>query len=153
MMKKNLKICTFLILFFLVFPTLRPQNAVKAKKVIIYADRGWQDTGILLNKDQYYSIFARGSWISGYGVLSTGPEGDGYGTITSCALVGWIANNKPEKLGYKSYTKDIVPYIILIREGGLFKSYEDGKLWLGMGEWSGCKECAGQVEVLITVFE
>ncbi len=152
-MKKNPKICIFLILFFVAFPTLRPQNTVKAKKVIIYAEKGWQDTGILLNSDQYYSIVARGSWISGYDKLSMGPEGAGYGTISSNALVGWIVNKKPEKLGYKSYTQDIVERIILIGEGGLFKSYADGKLWLGMGDWSACKECAGQVEVLITVFD
>lgn len=152
-MKKNPKICIFLLLFFMAFPTLRPQNAVKAKKVIIYAEKGWQDTGILLNSGQYYSIFARGSWISGYGILSTGPEGKGWGTITNGALLGWIGNKKPEKLDYKSYTIHIVQKIILIGEDGLFKSYENGKLWLGMGDWSGCKECAGQVEVLITVFD
>ena len=152
-MKKNLKICIFLLLFFMVYPALQPQNAVKAKKVIIYAEKGWQDTGIQLGSGQYYSIQARGSWISGYGVLPVGPEGKGYGTLTSCALVGWIANKKPEKLDYKSYTKDIILNIIFIGEGGLFKSYADGKLWLGMGEWSGCKECAGRVEVLITILD
>ncbi|MFC2166754.1 hypothetical protein ACFLQZ_02165 [Acidobacteriota bacterium] len=152
-MKKKVKICIFLLLFFMVFPTLQPQNAVKAKKVIIYAEKGWQDTGIQLNLGQYYSIIARGSWISGYDRLSIGPEGVGYGTITNGALVGWIANKKPENLGYKSYTNDIVQHIIRIGDGGHFKSYTDGKLWLGMGEWSGCKECSGQVEVLITVLD
>jgi len=155
-MKKNLKICIFLFLFFMAFPTLQPQNAqnaVKAKKVIIYADKGWQDTGILLNSDQYYSIFARGSWVSGYDVTATGPEGKGWGTITNGALLGWIGEIKPEKLDYKSYKKDIVSRIILIGEGGLFKSCGDGKLWLAMGDWSGCKECSGKVEVLITVFD
>ena len=152
-MKKNPKICIFLLLFFMAFPTLRPQNAVKANKVIIYAEKGWQDSGIQLNNGQYYSIYARGSWVSGYDKLSMGPEGAGDGTITSNALLGWIATKKPEKLGYKSYTQDIVERIILIGQGGLLKSYTDGKLWLGMGDWSGCKECAGQMEVLITVFD
>ncbi|MCJ7582370.1 MAG: hypothetical protein MUP98_17785 [Candidatus Aminicenantes bacterium] len=153
MMKKSPKICIFFLLFFMAFPTLRPQNAVKSKKVIIHADKGWQDSGILLNSGQYYSIFARGTWISGYGVPSFGPRGKGFGTITNGALLGWIDNNKPENLDYKSYTKYIVQRIILVGEGGLFQSYGEGKLWLGMGEWSGCKECVGQVEVLITVFD
>jgi hypothetical protein len=135
------------------FPTLRSQNVVKAKKVIIYAEKGWQDTGILLKSNQYYSIFARGSWVSGYGNFSTGPDGNRYGTIDNDALVGWIREKKPKKLGYKSYKKEIIRRIILIGEGGLFKSYAEGKLWLAMGEWSGCKECSGQVEVLITVFD
>ena len=151
-MKINPKICIFLFLFFMAFPTLQPQNAVKAKKVNIEADKGWQDTGILLNSDQYYSIYARGSWVSGYDVPPIGPEGKGWGTITNGALLGWIAKIKPEKLGYKSYTRQIVQRIILIGEGGLFKSWGDGKLWLAMGDWSGCKECSGKVEVLITVF-
>ena len=152
-MKISPKICIFLFLFFMAFPTLQPQNAVKAKKVIRYADKGWQDTGILLNSNQYYSIFARGSWVSGYDVTATGPEGKGWGTITNGALLGWIGKIKPEKLDYKSYTRQIVQRIILIGEGGLFKSIGDGKLWLGMGDWSGCKECSGQVEVLITVLD
>jgi len=69
------------------------------------------------------------------------------------ALVGWIDEHKPEILGYESYERQIIQRIILISRGGLFKSYGNGNLFLAMGEFSGCKECDGKMEVLITVYD
>jgi hypothetical protein len=129
------------------------QNPVKTKKAVINAREGWQNTGVTLRSDQYYSVSAWGAWASGFTGNSYGPEGIGHGTIGSNALVGWIAVKQPEKLGYKSYTKEIIGNIIYIGKEGFFKSYADGILWLSMGEFSGCKECSGQVEVLITIYE
>lgn len=153
-MRNYVKILIFLLSIFIVFQTtIFSQSTVKAKKVVIYAEKGWQDSGIRLKRNQYYSITARGNWISGYNTPFKGPEGSGYGTIDNDALVGWISDKKPEKLGRDSYNKHVISKVIFIACGGLFKSYGDGKLWLAMGDWSGCKECSGSVEVLITIFE
>ena len=132
---------------------LFPRDNVTWKKVYIEANLGWQDSGVRLKSEQYYSVKASGSWVSGWDVDSHGPEGNGDGTLVNGALLGWIANKKPERLGYKSFTRKIVSRIVYIGEGGMRKSNGDGKLWLAMGEWSGCKECSGKVEVLITVYE
>ena len=130
-----------------------PQSAVKASMIKIFAEMGWQNSGVNLKAGQYYMVKAYGSWSSGYNNLAMGPEGRGYGTIINDALVGWIALKKPERLGYESYKKEIVENIILIGRGGMFKAKYDGILWLAMGEWSGCKECAGELEVIITVYD
>jgi len=132
---------------------LASQSPVRSKHVIISAKQGWQDSGIKLKLGQFYQIYARGSWISGYGLPACGPEGSGRGTISDNALVGFIADSKPKKLDYESYKRDIIDKIVIIRRGGLFKAYRKGTLWLGMGEWSGCEECDGSVEVLIVLYD
>ncbi len=141
------------ILFLICFPTGYSQSAVTATKLEIFAEKGWQDTGVQLKEGQYYEVHAKGSWVSGYKQDLDGPEGKGWGTLNSGALVGWIAGRKPETLGYESYKPQIIQSIILISRGGLFKSYGNGNLFLSMGEWSGCKECDGKMEVLITVYD
>jgi hypothetical protein len=129
------------------------QSEVKTKKITIWADKGWQDTGIQLKAKQYYSIHACGWWSSGLDVVGSGPEGGGYGTIVNGALLGWIADKQPKKLDYESYKKEIIGKIILIGQEAFLKSYGEGKLWLTMGEWSGCEDCQGKIEVLITIYE
>lgn len=126
---------------------------VYSKTVTINAELGWQDTGVRLKYGQYYSVDARGSWVSGYDVGAHGPEGFGGGTIVNGALLGCIDKKKPERLGYKSFTRKIVSSIIYIGRGGMLKSINNGTLWMAMGEWSGCKECRGKLEVLITVYD
>lgn len=153
-MKKSILIlCLFSCLSFLTQLNLFPQSPLKAKKVVIFAEKGWQNSGIALKKGQYYSVSAWGSWSSGYETLAFGPEGKGYGTINDLPLVGWITGKQPPKLGYDSFKREIITMIIFLGKGGLYKSYANGSLWLSMGEWSGCEECSGEMEVLITVYE
>ncbi|MBD3413106.1 MAG: hypothetical protein GF421_01580 [Candidatus Aminicenantes bacterium] len=150
MKKKTLVLSGILIANLMV---LSAQSLVRSRHVLISAKKGWQDSGIKLKKDQFYQIYARGSWISGYGLPANGPEGSGKGTISDNALVGFIADSRPQQLGYESYKREILDRIIIIRRGGLFKAYQKGTLWLGMGEWSGCEECDGSVEVLIVLYD
>lgn len=144
------------ILFTLFFPlTALPQKVVRTKTVVVHAADGWQDSGIVLRPGQFFEIKAFGAWGSGYEVFPTGPEGGNFGTLTNNALVGYIGKNPPKKLDRDCYKSSIVQRIFRIGRGGLFKSggIEPGdKLWLAMGEWSGCKECSGRVEVLIIIY-
>lgn len=142
----------FFVTIFLISPFVSAQINVKAKRILVHAEKGWQDTGVQLRRNQFYSIYARGAWVSGYEVPESGPDGSGYGTITSNALVGYISSKKPDNLSYDSYKKDIVDKIVLIGQGGMLKAYGEGTLWLSMGDWSGCKECSGFLEVLIVVY-
>ncbi|MFC2161726.1 hypothetical protein ACFLRX_08765 [Acidobacteriota bacterium] len=146
----NLSLFILLIIF---QTSLAAQTPVVSKKVLIHAEDGWQDSGVKLKVGQFYSIEARGSWVSGYDVPLLGPEGEGDGTITNGALLGMIADKQPAILGYKSYTREIVSRIIYVARGGLFKSNGNGSLWFCMGEWSECKQCSGYMEVLITIFD
>lgn len=143
----------FILAFLGLCVNLNARPEVYAAKATINASQGWQDTGIRLKQGQYYSVEARGSWVSGFDVVSHGPEGFGGGTLVNGALLGWIDKKRPERLGYKSFTKKIVSSIIYIGRGGLLKAVNTGTLWMAMGEWSGCKECKGNVEVLITVYD
>ena len=129
------------------------QSNVQAKRIVVAAAEGWQDSGVVLKAGQYYAIDARGSWVSGLNQPFEGPDGRGWGTLTNGALLGWISDKKPERLGYDSYTHVIIRNIILIARGGLFKAAMNGRLWLCRGDWSECKECTGEVEVLITLYE
>lgn len=147
------KVIVLIIVFFGSLMFLSAQSPVRSKQVIIKARKGWQDSGIKLEKGQLYQIYARGSWISGYGLPAIGPEGSGKGTISDNALVGFISDSKPEQLNYKSYKREIVDKIVVIRRGGLFEAYQKGTLWLSMGEWSGCEECDGSVDVLIVLYD
>ena len=130
------------------------QTQVTSKFAIVDAGQGWQNSGIKLKKGQTYQIYAKGAWVSGFGIENFGPEGFvGSGTITDNTLIGFIAESKPKRLSYKSFTREIVCGIILLRRGGFFKAASDGTLWLSMGEWSGCKDCMGKVEVLIILYK
>lgn len=128
-------------------------DSMRYSRTEVFPERGWQDSGISLKRGQYYRVEARGSWISGYKHPAHGPEGEGSGTLKDGPLVGWISPHRPDKLGYDSYTREVINHVIFIGDGGLFKAYGDGRLWLAMGEWSGCEECSGQVEVLIDLYE
>ena len=153
-MKTLLRILLFFMFLILMHASGLPtQNSVVAKRIVVQAHKGWQNSGILLKKNQYYSIIARGSWISGYEKLAYGPEGRGTGTITDNALVGWIEKEQPQRLNYDSYKREIVGKVIFIGREATLISYEDGILWLAMGDWSGCKECTGELEVLITTYD
>ena len=152
-MKKQLKFYSILFLACSVLvPYVHTQVPVQARKVTVYAEKGWQDSGIKLSQGQYYSIHASGAWVSGYNQALLGPEGNGTGTITTGALLGWISKERPKKLDYNSYKKEVISQIIFIGRGGFLKASENGTLWFAMGDWSGCKECDGEIEVLITVF-
>lgn len=133
--------------------TTSARDSVESKSLKVFPEDGWHDTGIELKKGQYYRIEARGSWISGYKRPAHGPEGWGAGTLNDGALVGWISPQKPERLGYDSYRREVIISLIYVGEGGLFKSYGNGRLWLAMGEWSGCKECSGEIEALINLYD
>ena len=135
------------------FMDVSAQSQVKAYKIKVFAESGWQSSGVQLERGTYYSVHATGSWTSGFNTKTMGPEGEEYGTITDHALLGQIAAKRPEKLGYESYKKQIIQKLIRIGRGGMFKAKMGGILWLAMGEWSGCKECTGEVEVLITVYQ
>jgi hypothetical protein len=126
---------------------------MKYSRTEVFPERGWQDSGISVKRGQYYRVEARGSWISGYKHPAHGPEGEGSGTLKDGPLVGWISPNRPERLGYESYTREVINHVIYLGEGGLFKAYGDGRLWLAMGEWSGCEECSGRIEVLINLYD
>ncbi len=152
-MKKNLGIFLFFLLLFGCCLKAAAQTPVKSKRVKIYAEKGWQDSGIELKITQFYEIRAWGSWVSGYEVPLQGPEGAGFGNLFNGALLGWIAEEKPAKLGYDSVKRDVIPNIIYFGRGGRYKSGSNGKLWFSMGEWSGCKECSGEIEVLIIIYE
>jgi hypothetical protein len=153
-MNKSVKAIVFaLFCMFMIRSLATSQIPVLTKRLKIYAEKGWQDSGIKLKEGQYYSVKAKGYWVSGSEPIFTGPEGHQFGTIDNNALVGKISSSRPDRLGYDSYKREIISQIILIGRGGEFKSYTDGKLWLAMGEWSGCKECRGEVEVLIVVYE
>lgn len=143
----------FNLFVFLVPGSLFSQSPVTSKKVVIHAEDGWQDTGIKLKTGQYYFVSARGNWVSGYGTSYSGPDGIGHGTLTNNALLGFISEKKPPKLSYDSFKREVVSYVILIGKGGLFKAYGKGNLWLGMGDWSDSKERAGDLEVLIVIYE
>ncbi|MBN2244435.1 MAG: hypothetical protein JW755_01180 [Candidatus Aminicenantes bacterium] len=129
------------------------QSPVISKKVAVHAEDGWQDSGVKLKAGQYYLVSARGTWVSGYETQYSGPDGLGCGTLTNNALLGFISEKKPPKLNYDSFKREIVSRVILIGKGGLFKAVGDGKLWLGMGDWSESKERAGELEVLIVIYE
>ena len=130
------------------------QTVVKSTKVTINAEKGWQNSGVSLSKEQVYSISAWGAWSSGYETNSCGPEGKAYGTIRDWPMVGFIAKKQPPKLTYESSKNpNITLNIILLGKSGIFKSYGNGTLWLAMGEFSGCKECSGVMEILITTYE
>jgi len=129
------------------------QNSPASKKVIVGAPLGWQNSGIRLRMGQYYSVKAFGTWVSGLESQSLGPGGDLSGRITADPLVGWIAEKQPERLNPESYNKYILSKVILLGGEGYFRSYSDGFLWLAMGDWSGCKECLGKIDVIITVYE
>ena len=152
-MKKQIKFYSILFLSCLsLVPYVLTQEPVHSKKVSVFAEKGWQDSGIELSQGQYYSIHASGTWISGYDLPFQGPEGNGSGTITTGQLLGWISDKQPERLDRNSYKKEVICQIIVIGRGGLFKANADGKLWFAMGEWSGCKECSGEIEALITIY-
>jgi len=154
MMKTGLgAILVALACIFSVCSSASSQTSVVAQRITLHAEKGWQDSGISLKAGQYYSVSARGYWVSGSEPNFTGPEGQGFGTINNNALLGMIKKTQPEILGYESYRKEIISGIVLIGKGGEFRSYADGNLWLAMGEWSGCKECRGVVEALIVVYE
>lgn len=146
-----LSVLTAVLLIFLIDAS--SQSQVKAYKLTIFAEGGWQSSGVPLKGGEYYSVHATGSWTSGYNSATMGPEGDESGTLTDHALLGQISAKRPEKLGYESYKPNIIQNIIRIGRGGMFKAKISGILWLAMGEWSGCKECTGEVEVLITVYQ
>lgn len=153
MKKIFLPVCFFLSLSFSPSLNLFSQSPVRSKKIVIIADKGWQNSDVVLKKGQFYSISAWGSWSSGFETQSTGPEGKGYGTINDWPLVGWIAGKQPPRLSQKISTNDLISKIIFIGKGKIYKSYAEGILWFSMGEWSGCKECSGQMEVLIMIYD
>lgn len=148
-------------IFFLVFilfiifgsENLFSQSPVTSKKVVIHAEDGWQDTGVKLKPNQYYFVSARGTWVSGYGTPYSGPDGMGCGTLTNNALLGFISEKRPPKLNYDAFKREIIARTTLIGKGGLFKTVGYGNLWLGMGDWSDSKERAGELEVLIVIYE
>ncbi|MCJ7679433.1 MAG: hypothetical protein MUP70_01795 [Candidatus Aminicenantes bacterium] len=146
-----LSVLTAVLMIFLIDAS--SQSQVKAYKLTIFAEGGWQSSGVQFKGGEYYSVHATGSWTSGFNSGTMGPEGEEYGTITDHSLLGQIAAKRPEKLGYESYTKSNIEKLIRIGRGGMFKAKIGGILWLAMGEWSGCKECTGEVEVLITVYQ
>jgi len=151
------KAAVFFLVFILIIifrlENVYSQSPVTSKRVVIHADAGWQDTGIKLKTGQYYSVSARGTWVSGYGTPYSGPDGMGCGTLTNNALLGFTSEKRPPKLTYDAFKREIISSIILIGEGGLFKAVGEGNLWLGMGDWSDSKERAGELEVLIVVYE
>ena len=153
MIREKSGIGVFLAVLFLLPPGVLSQRAVTAKRILINAEKGWQDSGVVLSQGQYYEVRAWGAWISGFGTIIQGPEGDGSGTIIGDALVGFISDQAPKILDRDSFTMDIVGKIIYIGRGGLLRVQNPGRLWLAMGEWSGCKECSGSVEVLILVYD
>jgi hypothetical protein len=124
---------------------------IRGITVYIEAEAGWQNSGVELRAGQRYSVAAYGRWVSGT-TEPVGPEGDETGTITNDALLGMLSRTRPERLGYKSFQREIIGRIIRIGAGGRFRSPSDGYLWLAMGDWSGCKECSGTLEVQIVVF-
>lgn len=133
---------------------VQPQTGpapLRSVTVKVEASAGWQDSGVELRVGQRYSVTAFGHWVSGSGE-PVGPEGGGTGTITSDALVGMIGRARPDRLGYDSYKPEIVSRVILIGEGGKFLTLTNGKLWLAMGDWSGCKQCRGTIEVQIIIY-
>lgn len=144
-----------LVLLILATPTApqtrRTPKPIRSVTVSVDAAAGWQDSGVDLDSGQRYEISAYGHWASGAGV-PVGPDGGERGTIADDALVGMVAKVKPARLTYESYTRDVVPNIILIRAGGKFRSPGSGTLWLAMGDWSGCRQCRGMIEVQIVVF-
>jgi hypothetical protein len=119
--------------------------------VMVKAEAGWQDSGVELRPGQRYSVTAFGSWVSGT-QNPVGPDGDESGTITNDALIGMLSRTRPARLNYDSFKREIVGRIIRIGAGGRFKSMDNGTLWLAMGDWSGCKECSGALEVQIVVY-
>ena len=133
--------------------TTSARDSIDSKRLKVFPENGWHDTGVKLTMGQFYRIEARGSWLSGYKRPAHGPEGWGSGTLNDGPLVGWISPHKPERLGYDSYRREVISKLIFIGEGGLFKSYGEGTLWLAMGEWSGCEECSGEIEVLINLYD
>lgn len=130
----------------------RTPKPVRSVTVSIDAATGWQDSGVDLVTDQSYFVTASGSWGSGAGE-PVGPDGRGRGTLADDALVGMVSRLKPARLGYESYTREIVPNVILIKSGGRFRSPSPGTLWLAMGDWSGCRECSGRIEVQIVIYD
>ena len=140
------KAAVFFLVFILIIifglENVYSQSPVTSKKVVIHAEDGWQDTGVKLKASQYYSVSARGTWVSGYGTPYSGPDGMGCGTLTNNALLGFISEKRPPKLNYDAFKKEIVSSTILIGKGGLFKAVGKGYLWLGMGDWSDSKERA-----------
>jgi hypothetical protein len=131
---------------------LQAQDSFVVKRVTVKADKGWQNSGIRLQPLQFYSIKAFGTWISGLESPRRGPEGDMSGTICGNALVGWIAEDRPALLNRGSYTKNVVQNIILLGREAFRRAFNEGFLWLAMGEWSGCEECLGEIEVIITAY-
>jgi len=153
-MKRTPVFFIFLILFYVFGLDISfPQSPVTSKKVVIHAEDGWQDTGVKLKPNQYYFVCARGTWVSGYGTPYSGPDGMGCGTLTNNALLGFISEKRPPKLNYDAFKREIISSTVLIGEGGLFKAVGYGNLWLGMGDWSDSKERAGELEVLIVIYE
>jgi hypothetical protein len=134
-------------------PAWEKQESVAAKRVTVEAALGWQNSGISLKSGQYYSIKAFGSWVSGLESVFKGPEGDLSGRIDGDPLVGWIADKQPDRLTPESYNKKVIENVILLGREGYFRSYRYGFLWLAMGDWSGCKECVGRIEVIITIYD
>jgi hypothetical protein len=145
---------SFILAASLLFAVSGQAAPLESRSVVlrVQAAGGWQDSGLSLKAGQHYAISAWGTWASGTSGTA-GPEGKGNGTLTEDALLGMVAINRPRQLSYDSYVKEIVGQIIRIGRGGEFNSPASGKLWLCMGDWSGCKECSGYVEVLIVAYE